>query len=91
MLRPREGIEHMNELTLYVGGMGCRDCVREVTGLLRDVPGVQRVAADHRRSVVVLGGSMSRGRVLAALDGTRFQVDRITGNSSQTEGGQPSP
>jgi copper chaperone CopZ len=67
----------MNELTLYVDGMGCRECVREVTARLRDVPGVEMVVADHRRSVVLLGGSMTRGGVLAALEGTRFQVDRI--------------
>jgi copper chaperone CopZ len=46
----------MSEMTLYVDGMGCRDCVREVTARLRDVPGVDTVAADHRRSVVLLGG-----------------------------------
>ena len=67
----------MTELTLYVDGMGCRECVREVTARLRDVPGVETVAADHRRSVVLLAGSMTRGGVLAALEGTRFQVDRI--------------
>ena len=81
----------MSELTLYVDGMRCRDCVREVTARLRDVPGVERVAADHRRSVVVLGGSMTRGGVLAALDGTRFQIDRIGADSSATESGQQSP
>ena len=80
----------MSELTLYVDGMRCRDCVREVTARLRDVPGVERVAADHRRSVVVLGGSMTRGGVLAALDGTRFKVDRIGADSSGTESGQQS-
>lgn len=67
----------MTELTLYLDGMGCRACVREVTARLRDVPGVERVTADHRRSVVLLGGSMTRGGVLAALEGTRFHVDRI--------------
>ena len=36
----------MSEMTLYVGGMGCRRCVREVTARLRDVPGVQMVVAD---------------------------------------------
>lgn len=74
----------MTELTLYVDGMGCRDCVREVTALLRDVPGVEAVAADHRRSVVRLGGSMNRGNVVAALDGTRFHIDRIGEDGNET-------
>ena len=68
----------MTELALHVDGMSCRDCVREVTARLRDVPGVETVRADHRRSVVLLSGSMSREPVLAALQGTRFTVDRIT-------------
>ena len=67
----------MTELALHVDGMGCRDCVRSVTARLRDVPGVQTVTADHRRSVVLLHGSMSREDVLAALEGTGFHVDRI--------------
>ena len=80
----------MTELTLYVDGMGCRECVREVTARLRDVPGVETVAADHRRSVVLLGGSMSASAALAALEGTRFHVDRIGGDSNETGSGQQS-
>ena len=71
----------MTELTLYVDGMGCRDCVRDLTARLRDVPGVETVAADGRRSVVLLGGSMSRDGVLAALAGTRFHVYRTHGKA----------
>lgn len=79
----------MTELTLHIDGMGCRACVREVTARLRDVSGVETVAADHRRSVVVLVGSMSRARVLAALEGTRFVIDRIGADSRETGSGQP--
>ena len=33
----------MGQLNLFVGGMSCRRCVREVTALVRDVPGVETV------------------------------------------------
>ena len=78
----------MTELRLYVDGMGCRECVREVTARLRDIPGVQTVAADHRRSVVVLVGSMTRGGVLTALEATRFRIRWIGADSNETAGGQ---
>jgi copper chaperone CopZ len=81
----------MAELTLYIDGMGCRDCVRELTARLRDVTGVETVAADHRRSLVVLVGSMDRGGVRAALEGTRFHIHRIGADSDETGSGQPSP
>ena len=78
----------MTELRLYVEGMSCRKCVREVTARLRDVPGVETVAADHHRSVVVLAGSMTRAGVVAALDATRFQIRWVGADSDETAGGQ---
>ena len=80
----------MTELTLYVDGMGCRGCVRELTARIRDIPGVETVTADHRQSVVVLVGSMTRGDVLAGLQGTRFHIDRIGPDSDETGSGQQS-
>jgi copper chaperone CopZ len=80
----------MTGLTLYVDGMGCRDCVRDVSARLRDVPGVETVTADHRRCVVFLRGEMTRDAVVVALDGTRFRIDRIDADSDETVGGQQS-
>lgn len=80
----------MTELTLHVGGMGCRECVRDVTARFRDVAGVQTVAADHRLSVVRLSGSMSLHDVLAALEGTRYRIERIGADSDETGSGQQS-
>lgn len=62
----------MRTLRLFVDGMGCRRCVREVTARLRDVPGVEMVAADVGRSEVRIGGSMSPGDVLRAFIGTTY-------------------
>ena len=67
----------MSEMTLYVGGMGCRRCVREVTARLRDVPGVQTVVADSATSTVRLGGSMTVEDVLDAFTGTTYRPDFV--------------
>ena len=67
----------MSEMTLYVGGMGCRRCVREVTARLRDVPGVQMVVADSATSTVRLGGSMTVEDVLDAFTGTAYRPDFV--------------
>jgi len=67
----------MSEMTLYVGGMGWRRCVREVTARLRDVPGVQMVVADSATSTVRLGGSMTAADVLDAFVGTTYRPDFV--------------
>ena len=77
-------------MTLYVGGMRCRRCVREVTARLRDVRGVETVIADAGRSVVRLSGSMTSEEVLRSFAGTTFRVE-IRGNSGRTGAGQSRP
>ncbi|MFC4783943.1 cation transporter [Nocardioides sp. MAHUQ-72] len=59
-------------MRLFVGGMSCRRCVREVTRRLRDVPGVQTVMADAGLSQVRLSGTMTVVDVLAAFRGTTY-------------------
>ena len=84
----------MRQLNLFVGGMSCRRCVREVTARLRDVPGVETVSANPSDCVVRLSGSMQLADVLAAFTGTTYrpevQRDRSV-NSDQTAIGQPPP
>ena len=84
----------MRQLNLFVGGMSCRRCVREVTARLRDVPGVDTVSANPGDCVVRLSGSMQPEDVLAAFTGTTYrpevQRDRSV-NSDQTGVGQPPP
>jgi copper chaperone CopZ len=62
----------VSTLTLLVPGMTCRHCVRTVTAVLRDVPGVQLVQADLTTSTVVLRGDPAFSDVLAALDRCGF-------------------
>jgi copper chaperone CopZ len=78
----------MRHLTLFVGNMSCRRCVREVTARLRDVVGVETVAADHGRSTVHLSGVMDVADVLAAFVGTTYRPQLVR-NSHETADGQP--
>lgn len=73
----------MSHLTLYVGFMGCRRCLREVTAMLRDVPGVETVVADAARSTVRLGGTMAATEVLGAFVGSTY-VPRLLDGAPPT-------
>ncbi|MDF2745060.1 MAG: Heavy-metal-associated domain [Actinomycetia bacterium] len=84
----------MRQLNLFVGGMSCRRCVREVTARLRDVPGVETVSANPGDCMVRLSGSMQLEDVLATFTGTTYrpEVQRDRGvNSGGTAVGQPAP
>ena len=61
------------QLSLFVVGMGCRRCVREVTARLRDVPGVETVTANPTNHLVRLSGTMLLADVLAAFTGTSYR------------------
>jgi copper chaperone CopZ len=62
----------MMQFHLRVPGMGCRRCVREVTSRLRDVPGVETIAADSATNTVLLRGTMAARDVLAAFVGSKY-------------------
>ncbi|MDN5747816.1 MAG: hypothetical protein L0H64_04765 [Pseudonocardia sp.] len=62
----------MPEVRLSIGSMQCRHCVREVTGWLRDVVGVETITADARTGTVVLGGTMTVADVLAVFAGSEY-------------------
>jgi copper chaperone CopZ len=92
----------MGQLNLFVGGMSCRRCVREVTALVRDVAGVETVSANAGDCVVRLTGSMQAADVLAALAGTGYRprlddtrlddtrTGPMGGDSGETAVGKPS-
>ena len=85
----------MPQLNLFVGGMSCRRCVREVTARLRDVAGVETVTADPGDGVVHMSGSMQLADVLAAFTGTtylpRLEGGTDSGDSRGTGVGKSAP
>jgi copper chaperone CopZ len=76
----------MGQLNLFVGGMRCRRCVRRVTALVRDVPGVETVSANAGDGTVRLSGSMQLADVLAAFAGTTYRP-RLDGTPTHVTGG----
>ena len=84
----------MHQLNVFVAGMSCRRCVREVTARLRDVPGVETVSANPGDCMVRLSGSMELADVLAAFTGSTYrpQLDGTgSGDSGGTAAGKSAP
>jgi len=71
--RTPESEPTMRQITLFVAGMSCRHCVREVTARLRDVSGVQTITASSGDSLVQLAGRMELADVLGAFIGTTYR------------------
>lgn len=69
----------MRTMSLVVGGMRCRRCVREVTARLRDVAGVETVVADTVSSRIELAGTMTERDVLRAFVGLAYPVQLLHG------------
>jgi copper chaperone CopZ len=81
----------MRQFSLLVGTMGCRRCVREVTALLRDVPGVLTVVADATHNQVTLTGTMASADVLAAFVGTTHHPVLVDQPDARAENRLPRP
>ena len=62
----------MPEVKLAVGSMQCRHCVREVTGWLRDVAGVETITAEAKTGTVVVRGTMAVEDILAVFAGSDY-------------------
>jgi copper chaperone CopZ len=60
-------VSTLSEVRLVIRSMRCRHCVRKVTSWLRDVAGVQTIAADATSGTVLLGGTMTVADVLAVF------------------------
>ncbi len=67
----------MRRVTLEVGGMSCRRCVRQVTARVRDVDGVQTVVANRAAGSIVVLGDMTGAALLDALAATEFTTSVI--------------
>ena len=67
-------------------GVGKRRCVREVTGWLRDVRGVESIVADAGTGTVVLSGTMTVADVLAAFGGSKYDPRVLDSDAGDAPG-----
>jgi copper chaperone CopZ len=81
----------MPQLNLFVGGMSCRRCVREVTARLRDVPGVETIRANPSDCMVRLSGSMQLADVLAAFTGTTYRPNSTAPKADRVDSSLAAP
>lgn len=64
----------MSEQTYTIQGMKCDGCVRTVEERLGAVPGVREVKVSLADKTVKVTGDVTREKLAAALQGTRFTL-----------------
>lgn len=67
----------MQEVTIKVGGMSCQGCVKNVTGVLQALPGVERVEVSleaARATVVFDPAKVGEAQFRDAIEGAGFDV-----------------
>lgn len=67
----------MARIVLGIGGMSCQGCVKNVTGVLRDLPGVESVEVSldpGQASIDYDPGIVDAARFRAAVEAAGFDV-----------------
>ena len=67
----------MQEIVIGVGGMSCQGCVKNVTGVLQALPGVERVEVSleaARATVVIDPAKVGEAQFKDAIEGAGFDV-----------------
>lgn len=68
----------MEQVTIKVGGMSCGGCVKNVTGALMALDGVQNAVVSLERGEAVVefdSAKLSRTQLAQAIDDAGFEVD----------------
>ena len=67
----------MQEIVIGVGGMSCQGCVKNVTGVLQALPGVERVEVSleaARATVAFDPAKVGEAQFRDAIEGAGFDV-----------------
>lgn len=68
----------MEQVTIKVGGMSCGGCVKNVTGALTALDGVQNAIVSLERGEAVVefdSAKLSRAQLVQAIDNAGFDVE----------------
>ena len=68
----------MEQVTIKVGGMSCGGCVKNVTGALTALDGVQNAVVSLERGEAVVEfdpAKLDRAQLAQAIDDAGFEVD----------------
>lgn len=74
----------MNTTTheFQIEGMSCQHCVRAVTAVLEQLPGVMKVQVEVGKAVVTDDGSVTRDAMVAAIAEEGYRVVKSTGTTA---------
>ena len=67
----------MQEIVIGVGGMSCQGCVKNVTGVLQALPGVERVEVSLEAARATVGfdpAKVGEAQFKDAIEGAGFDV-----------------
>jgi len=63
--------------TVYIKGICCKGCAKELEGIFKNIYGVSKVEVSADDCTVKYEGYVSKKVILEALEGTKYEIDKI--------------
>jgi len=63
--------------TVYIKGICCKGCAKELEGIFEKIYGISDVKVSTENCTVTYEGYVSNKVILEALEGTKYQVEKI--------------
>lgn len=62
---------------VYIKGICCKGCAKELEGIFNNIYGISNVIVSVEDCAVTYEGYVSKRIILEALEGTKYQVEKI--------------
>jgi copper chaperone CopZ len=66
--------------TVYIKGLCCKGCANELKGIFEKVYGISNINVSVENCSVSFDGYISKKVILEALEGTKYEVEKIVSN-----------